>query len=287
MSVNRFLSQTSKYGNGVFKNMCAWINGRSFSSKAKESKIAVDGININYIKVGFGPKPVLCLPGALGSIWSDFKPQVENLDRTKLTVIAWDPPGYGKSRPPNREFPDDFYHQDADWALKFMKALSINKFSMLGWSDGGITAMILASKYPDNVDKMVVWGSNAYIIEEETKIFENIRDISKWSEQMKAPLIGLYGEDGLATMWGAWIDTLIGIYKNNAGDICKDCLSKITCPTLIVHGKKDAMVAPEHPEYLLKHIQDSKLHVFDDGKHNLHLKYAKEFNALVTEFFTN
>ena len=43
---------------------------------------------------------------------------------------------------------------------------------MLGWSDGGITAMILASKYPDNVDKMVIWGSNAYVVEEEVKIYE-------------------------------------------------------------------------------------------------------------------
>jgi hypothetical protein len=26
----------------------------------------VDGINVNYVKVGSGPKPILCLPGALG-----------------------------------------------------------------------------------------------------------------------------------------------------------------------------------------------------------------------------
>ncbi|KAJ9595371.1 hypothetical protein L9F63_013421, partial [Diploptera punctata] len=202
MSVHRILSETSKCFHGILRNTSIWIKRRSFSLEAKENKVAVDGININYIKVGSGSKPVLCLPGVLeilqmyesklscdlyllflcdlylyfffvsGSIWSDFKPQVENLDRSKLTVIAWEPPGYGKSRPPNREFPHDFFHRDADWAFKFMKALSINKFSMLGWSDGGITAMILASKYPENVDKMVVWGSNAYIIEEEAKVYE-------------------------------------------------------------------------------------------------------------------
>ncbi|PSN30578.1 Valacyclovir hydrolase, partial [Blattella germanica] len=224
-----------------------------------ENKVAVNGININYVKVGSGPKPVLCLPGALGSIWSDFKPQVEHLDKSKLTVIVWDPPGYGKSRPPNREFPEDFFERDATWAVKFMQALSINKFSMLGWSDGGITALILAAKYPNNVDKMVVWGSNAYIIEEEVKIYESMRDISKWSDRMKAPLIKLYGEDGLATMWSSWTDTLIGMYKNRGGNICKDCLPKITCPTLIVHGKKDAMVASEHPEFLHKNIKESRL----------------------------
>jgi len=85
-----------------------------------------------------------------------------------------------------------------------------------------------------------------------------MRDISKWSERMKAPLIKMYGEEGLTAMWNQWVDTLHGMYKNKDGDICKDCLPKITCPTLIIHGNKDAMVAPEHPDYLLKHIRHSK-----------------------------
>lgn len=83
-----------------------------------------------------------------------------------------------------------------------------------------------------------------------------MRDMSTWSERMKAPLIKLYGEEGMAAMYSQWVDALVGMYKS--GDICKDCLSQITCPTLIVHGNKDALVAPEHPGYLLKHIQHSK-----------------------------
>jgi pimeloyl-ACP methyl ester carboxylesterase len=44
---------------------------------------------------------------------------------------------------------------------------------MLGWSDGGITAMIAAAKYPQWVDKLVIWGANSYIVEEEAKIYES------------------------------------------------------------------------------------------------------------------
>jgi len=29
-----------------------------------------------------------------------------------------------------------------------------------------------------------------------------------------------------------------------------------------------------------------RLHTFEDGKHNLHLRYADEFNNLVTEFLS-
>ena len=44
-----------------------------------------------------------------------------------------------------------------------MKALSFKKFSVLGWSDGGVSATILAALYPDSVQKLVIWGSNAYV----------------------------------------------------------------------------------------------------------------------------
>lgn len=84
-----------------------------------------------------------------------------------------------------------------------------------------------------------------------------MRDISKWSERMKAPLVALYTEKGLQEMWTAWSNTLAEISKNG-GNICKDYLSKIKCPTFILHGDKDPMVAPEHPGYLFDNIQKAK-----------------------------
>ena len=39
--------------------------------------------------------------------------------------------------------------------------------------------MILASKYPEKVDRLVVWGSNAFIIEEEAKIYESKYNVCK------------------------------------------------------------------------------------------------------------
>nr|CAD7268086.1 unnamed protein product [Timema shepardi] len=250
----------------------------------KEQKIGVNGVEINYLKVGDGPKTILCLPGALGSIWSDFKPQLEKLDRSKFTLVAWDPPGYGKSRPPDREFSLNFLRDDADIAAKFVQSLGLNKISLLGWSDGGITAMILAAKYPQNVDRMLIWGANAYIVEEELKIYESIRDVSKWSEQMRAPLVALYGEEYFQKTWSRWVDTFISLYRERQGDICKDCLPLIQCRTLIAHGMKDPMIAPEHLNYLLKHIKASRYYVFPEGKHNIHLKYVDNFNKLIEVF---
>ncbi|XP_018356228.1 PREDICTED: valacyclovir hydrolase [Trachymyrmex septentrionalis] len=282
----RFVSALHK----IVKSGSLAVHTRQLSTTAnkaremEERKIKVNNMEINYARVGTGDHPVLLLPGALGSIWTDFKPQMENLNVDGLTIVAWDPPGYGKSRPPDRTFPDDFFQRDATWAYNLMKTLGYSKFSLIGWSDGGITSLLLASAYPDSVYRMVVFGANAYIHPDETKIYENIRDINKWSEKMRIPMIQIYGEDYFQKMWSDWIDAVLRLYEKQNGDLCKQVLPKIKCPTLIIHGAKDAMVLPEHPTYLKQNIANSKLHIFEKGAHNLHLRYSEEFNNLVTNF---
>lgn len=36
-------------------------------------------------------------------------------------MVAWDPRGYGHSRPPDRDFPGDFFERDAKDAVDLMK----------------------------------------------------------------------------------------------------------------------------------------------------------------------
>ncbi|XP_049820515.1 valacyclovir hydrolase-like [Aethina tumida] len=250
---------------------------------ANETTVNVDGQKINYLKAGSGDRTLLCFPGALGTIWSDFKPQIENLDKNKFTIIAWDPPGYGGSRPSKGLFKSDFYHKNADVAHDFLKHIGVQKVSLLGWSDGGISSMILSAKYSEIVDKLVIWGSKSYILPEEIKSYEKLRDLSKWSDKMKAPLIKLYTEEGLKELWSGWYNAVKEIYQKG-GDICKSDLTNIKCPTFILHGDKDPMLAPEHPNYLLNNIKKSKIHRFPEGKHNIHLRYADEFNKIISDF---
>lgn len=54
------------------------------------------------------------------------------------------------------------------------KALKFKKFSLLGWSDGGITALIAAARYPNLIHKMVVWGANSSVKEEDVKLYNGV-----------------------------------------------------------------------------------------------------------------
>ena len=118
-------------------------------SALTEKTVNVGNHPIHYIEVGNGAEPCLLLPGALGTAKSDFKLQLEGLNsRDQLKVIAWDPPGYGNSRPPERSWPEvpTFYHRDAQMAHQFMTTIGHQKYSIVGWSDGGITSLIMAAK---------------------------------------------------------------------------------------------------------------------------------------------
>lgn len=63
---------------------------------------------------------MLC-PVGTGSGETDFGPQLKGLDKKHFTVVAFDPRGYGRSRPPNRDFPSDFFHRDAQDGLQLMQ----------------------------------------------------------------------------------------------------------------------------------------------------------------------
>ncbi|KAJ8790615.1 hypothetical protein J1605_004588 [Eschrichtius robustus] len=231
-----------------------------------------------------------------------------------------------------------------------MKMLTFKKVSLLGWSDGGITALIAAARYPSYINKMVIWGANAYVTDQDEEIYQgntcgvngpaeehevschlfifrlllclsppaspptpsrvfsvlcgavqrpqpldstlgvclqvqkSIRDVSKWSERTRKPLEALYGFDYFARTCEKWVDGIKQFKHLPDGNICRHLLPLVQCPTLIVHGEKDPLVPSFHADFIHKHVKGSRLHLMPEGKHNLHLRFADEFNKLVEDF---
>nr|XP_031543914.1 receptor-interacting serine/threonine-protein kinase 1 isoform X3 [Vicugna pacos] len=256
----------------------------SCSSSVTSAKVAVNGVHLHYLRTGEGEHAVLLLPGMLGSGETDFGPQLKNLNKKLFTVVAWDPRGYGRSRPPDRDFPVEFFERDAKDAVDLMKTLQFKKVSLLGWSDGGITALIAAAKYPSYINKVVVWGANAYVTDEDKAIYEGIRDVSKWSERTRKPLEALYGIDYFARTCEKWVDGINQFKRLPGGNICRHLLPLVQCPTLVVHGERDPLVPRSHADFIHQHVRGSRLHLMLEGKHNLHLRFADEFNKLAEDF---
>ncbi len=175
----------------------------------------------------------------IGSVEIEYGLQFKGFDLNKFTLVSWDAPGFGKSRPPERDY-NDCYQRDADLAVKFMKKLGYDRFNLMGFSDGGRTSLILSGKYPEAVIKLVIWGTSSFNSPKEKKTLSLCKDISGWSNERRAIYEGVYGQD-LQDIWSKWIDE-----NNKLGDFASSSLPKITCPTFILHGEND-IIAPLEP----------------------------------------
>ena len=268
----------------------AGLLSSSFStSPSSDNVVEVDGCNL-HVKVQ-GPttgdkKLLLCLPGAMGTAETDWQYQFEGLSEAH-TVVSFDPRGYGKSRPPGRRFPADYYHRDAADGVAVMDALfgSDAIFDVMGWSDGANAGVILAAKNVFRVRKLVIFGGNSYLTDEDIEAYEATRDVeATWSPRMRGALEAVYGLEELQKMWSSACDGWGEILREGGGDICQKEARALLCPTLVLGGEKDPIVPTFHPHWFADNIPGSSLHMFPQGKHNIHQKYAEEFNKKVAEF---
>jgi valacyclovir hydrolase len=62
-------------------------------------RIGIPGLSMHYEEAGKGA-PLLMIPGALGTGAGDFSAQIGWFAARRFQVIAPDPRGYGRSRPP-------------------------------------------------------------------------------------------------------------------------------------------------------------------------------------------
>lgn len=229
--------------------------------------------------------PVICMPGALGTAETDFFAQFPGLSH-RHRVISFDPRGYGKSRPPAREWSADFYHRDARDAHAIMEQLNIDAYNVIGWSDGANAAAILAAEQPVAVRKLVLIAGNPVITQKDIEQLEPTRDVKKsWSQGMLNLHLPVYGDD-LQPMWDGFNDAMMAIFARG-GSVCEEEAKVIQCPTFVMQGQRDPLVPMFHAEWFHRNIPTCKLHVFPEGKHNPHIKYADEFNRLVLDFFAD
>jgi len=246
--------------------------------------VQVRGVNLYYEDRGQG-LPLLLIPGALGTGQTDFGPQLDVLPQRGLRLIVPDLRGYGKSRPPARQFPLDFYEQDASDCNALMEAIGCNSYAVGGWSDGAIIALLLTLQQPQQVAKLIIWGGNAYLSPEDIEAYEKTRALSSWSPRMVEVMSAIYGDE-LQDLWARWCDAMQALYRAG-GELCQQRLHLVRCPTFILHGGKDPLVPAFHADILQQGIAGSRLYMFPEGKHNIHLAYAQEFNRMLVDFLRN
>ena len=263
-------------------------------------KVKVNGVLLHCIIFGSGPNPILCIPGAMASCEWCFTEQLKYFGRqgSDFTVVAYDPRGYGYSSTQPRaynNFPEHHQKTDARDAHELMQSLGYSKFSVLGWCDGGIVSIHLYALFPVSVLSIVIWGTRPYLTESDLKIAESITKnivtakVGELNKILRASL-NVYGSvDAMQAVWENYSESLRNIYHDETknGEICGEAeIRKVKCPSLVIHGSKDTFTSQSHIKYIANNIANSKLVIFDAGKHAIQLDNSENFNSTVESFFT-
>jgi len=82
-------------------------------------------------------------------------------------------------------------------------------------------------------------------------------NLDNWSDKMKGPMLKLYGERYLQKMLSNWGNSVENYHKAGLDRSLKDALTRVTCPTLIIHGELDPVLGIDHAEFNHQHIKHS------------------------------
>lgn len=95
-----------------------------------------------------------------GAVRIEFYLQLDDgpgaLDKDRFTLVAFDPPGYGYSRPPERVFSVESMDEDARIGAKLMKNLGFERYSVIGFCDGARVAWQLAATLPSRTIMIMI-----------------------------------------------------------------------------------------------------------------------------------
>lgn len=264
------------------------------SAQATQDKsVTVFGAKINYIELGDSTKPKVILLHGLGGSIGNWAANTAALAASHH-VFALDQVGFGKSDKPFMKYRVAMY---VDFLDKFMSELKIEKASLVGNSMGGWVAALMAIKYPNRVEKIVLADAagivpanfseaDIYQLNNSTRdeIRANLKRIfATPALQNNEALVDQFLTQRVMTNDGGTINALIESIKRKE-DFLNGRLGEIKKPTLIIWGKQDGLLPVADAYVFNKGIAGSELIVFDGCGHVPQFEKALDFNKAVLAF---
>ena len=247
-------------------------------------------LNLFYQKTGQGPDLVI-LHGLFGQ--SDNWASIAKMLEKDFSVYLVDQRNHGRS--PH----DNVFNYEA--MAEDLLSLSLPKFSIIGHSMGGKTAMFFAKKYPHLVEKLVVVdiGTKYYPVHHQ-EIIDALKglDIKKLTSRNEADdqlkekiadfgtrqflLKNLYRKEDNSFGWRFNLDVIADQIENVGqaldGDVCE-------VESLFINGAKSRYIKGEDRPGILKHFTKAKFETIADAGHWVHAEQPDLLVKALLAFF--
>jgi len=244
--------------------------------------VSILDTKIYYEEYGKGT-PLILLEGGMGSI-ADFSLCIPDLAKA-FHVIAPDMPGQGRS-----QLADSMSYQLlADYISNFIDLLKLDSAYVIGWSDGGNTALILANKRPDKIKKILVSGAN-YKLSGIPSMLNDTTDFRKVINSPDFEEIDKEELDNYRSLYPGrdWKKFFIDINIMWSQKIYfpATVLEGIKIPVMIVLGDRD-IVTLEHGIEMYNLIKGSQFCVLPNTSHRVFHERPFLINEIAIDFFKN
>ena len=249
----------------------------SSATLSRSGTSLIDGHNLYWELHGPSEGPcVTLLHHGLGSVRA-WRRQIPAFVEAGWVVLAYDRWGYGQSdaRPGFEKY---FLRHDTEESIQVLDALGIEKTALVGHSDGGSIAIMLAASHPERIVSMAIVAAHIY---SEPKMRVGLLSIQEDARHppLHTALQRDHGERA-ESLVEDWIDHWRGI----DGFELKANLADITCPTLVIQGALDEHATPQHARDIAKRISHSELWLIPQVHHMPPHEIPDEFNRRVLEF---
>jgi pimeloyl-ACP methyl ester carboxylesterase len=235
-----------------------------------------------YYETSGGGESLLLLHGGFGTV-EDFALQSPELAK-HFKVIAFERPGHGHTADTAEPF--SFATMSA-CTVDFIEALKLGATNLVGWSDGAIIALLVAISRPDLVNRLVSVSGLFNANSQSPEDLNWIRSLAPESfRKSMAALIKRYDEispDGPAHFPVVFEKTK-RLWLNEP-NIAKEELAKISAPTMIMAGDRDA-IPMEHTLELFRSIKGSQLCIIPGTTHFLLSQKPDMVNRAILGFLT-
>jgi valacyclovir hydrolase len=232
-----------------------------------------DGHRLYYEDTGRGDAVVL-MPGWAGNIIE--LSQLRAALSPGFRVIAVDLPGSGRSEPRPRSYEAGYYRDDARRLLGLLDALGISAAHLVGFSDGGEEAVLMAALRPGLALSLFTWGAagKVEITPDELTSIESVVDQpADGLAPLAAYLATAYGPDSARIMTRSWAQAMRDLVSAG-GDISRSSAHLITCPALIVAGTYDQHCPPDLSRELAALMPKGQFLEAAGAGHEVHISHA-------------
>ena len=249
--------------------------------------------SMNYFSFGTGKKTMVILPGlSVQSVMAsaDAIAQAYDIFASEYTVYVFD----------RRNELSEAYsiHQMADDTAEAMKVLGLEKIHLFGASQGGIMSLLIASRYPELVSKIVV-GSAACRVNKFMK-----KTVGSWIKLAeKGDAVALYLDFGEKIYPKAAFDSFkdmmiqagqsvtaeelarfVIMAKSMNGLDIREEIKNIACPILILGAGDDTVLGSEAYKELKECLLDAEMFVYNGYGHAA-FDMAPDYKKRIYRFF--